>query len=63
MSTMMPLEKFQQIRHVDEVVEMASDSFWVYRRTIGFNGAMSATARVVFFGRSREQVEAWMATQ
>ncbi len=60
---MMPLDQFQQIRHVDEVVEQAANSWWVYRRTIGYNGTLSSTARVVFFGRSQAQVEQWMATQ
>ncbi len=59
----MPLHKFQQIRHVDEVVEMAKDSWWVYRRTLGFNGSLSTTARVVFFSRSKEAVDSWMAAQ
>lgn len=63
MSTMMPLHKFQQIRHVDEIVEMANDSWWVYRRTIGYNGTLSTIARVVFFARSKESVDSWMATQ
>ena len=59
----MPLHKFQQIRHVDQVVEMAKDSWWVYRRTLGFNGSLSTTARVVFFSRSKEAVDSWMAAQ
>ncbi|WP_428033420.1 hypothetical protein [Amphritea sp.] len=63
MSTMMPLDQFQQLRHVDAIIEKAANSWWVYRRTIGYNGALSSTARVVFFGRSKAQVEQWMATQ
>jgi len=59
----MPLHKFQQIRHVDEVVEMAENSWWVYRRTIGYNGSLSASARVVFFARSKDAVDNWMAQQ
>jgi len=60
---MMPLDQFQQLRHVDEIIEKAANSWWVYRRNIGYNGALSSTARVVFFGRSKTQVEQWMATQ
>lgn len=63
MSTMISLNKFQQLRHVDEIVEQAVNSWWVYRRTIGYNGGLSATARVVFFGRSKVQVTEWMANQ
>lgn len=63
MSTMIPLSQFQQLRHVDEIIEKAADSWWVYRRTIGHNGSLNSTARVVFFGRSKAQVEQWLATQ
>ena len=63
MRTAMPFHQFQQIRHVDEVVEKARDSWWVYRRNINHNGAMSTVARVVFFARSRQEVDNWLATQ
>ncbi|BBB26663.1 hypothetical protein [Amphritea japonica] len=63
MTTLISLNKFQQLRHVDEIVEQAENSWWVYRRSIGFNGGLSSTARVVFFGRSKKQVTEWMAEQ
>lgn len=63
MSTMIALSQFQQLRHVDEIIAKAENSWWVYRRTIGHNGSLNTTARVVFFGRSKEQVDQWMAAQ
>ena len=63
MTTAMPFHQFQQIRHVDEVVEKAEDSWWVYRRNINHNGALSAMARVVFFARSKAAVDQWLAQQ
>ncbi|RTE66365.1 hypothetical protein EH243_07150 [Amphritea opalescens] len=63
MSTMIPLNQFQQLRHVDEIIEKAADSWWVYRRSIGHNGTLNTTARVVFFGRTKTQVDQWVAAQ
>ena len=60
---MMPLHKFQQIRHVHQIVEKAKDSWWVYRRTIGYNGTLSTIARVVFFARSKDAIDSWMTKQ
>ncbi len=63
MSTLISLNNFQQLRHVDEIIEQAENSWWVYRRSINHNGGLSSTARVVFFGRSKNQVTEWMAEQ
>ncbi len=63
MRTAMPFHQFQQIRHVDEVVEKASDSWWVYRRNVNHNGALSTVARVVFFARTKKAVDQWLTEQ
>ncbi|MBB1487420.1 hypothetical protein [Oceanospirillum sediminis] len=60
---MMTLQKFQQKRYVDEVVEMDKDSWWVYRRSVDFNGTTSPSARIVFFAKSKDAVESWLSAQ
>ncbi len=60
---MSPLQKVQQKTYVDEVVELDNNSWWVYRRTVDFNGTMSPTPRIVFFANSRDAVDQWMAKQ
>ena len=63
MSNAITLQHYQQIRHVDEIVEVAQDSWFVYRRSIKANGSLSIKRRVVFFGRSEEEVSRWLENQ
>ncbi|WP_299197641.1 hypothetical protein [uncultured Amphritea sp.] len=46
-----------------KIKKMAADSWWVYRHEIGGNGTLKPISRVVFFGRSREDVERWIEIQ
>lgn len=54
---------FAPIRNVYKVREVAANSWFIYMHTLGFNGELSQTARVVFFGNSREQVDQWLDTK
>ena len=63
MSTAITLQHYQQIRHVDEIVEVAQDNWFVYRRSIKANGSLSVKRRVVFYGRSEDEVSRWLETQ
>ncbi|MDI3324906.1 hypothetical protein QKW35_11000 [Pontibacterium granulatum] len=63
MSNAITLQHYQQIRHVDEIVEVSQDSWFVYRRSIKANGSLSITRRVVFFGRSEDEVSRWLENQ
>lgn len=57
---MMSLQKYQQKHHVDEVVGHDEDSWWVYRRSVDFNGTTSPVARIVFFARTKDAANAWL---
>ena len=57
----MTLEQYKKIQHVDEIVKVADDSWWVYRRSIGKNGFLSVQSRVVFFAQTKAEVEQWQA--
>ena len=61
MTSSISLQQFQKIRHVDEIIEVAKDSWWVVRRSIEGNGRLSNAPRVVFFGQSKEDTEKWLA--
>ncbi|UTW04110.1 hypothetical protein KDX31_03590 [Amphritea atlantica] len=45
------------------IKQMAADSWWVYRHEFCGNGTLKPVSRVVFFGRSRDDVERWIETQ
>jgi len=45
------------------IKQMAADSWWVYRHEFCANGTLKPVSRVVFFGRSRDDVERWIETQ
>jgi len=63
MTAMTSLRHFQPVRYVHKIVEQAANSWWVYRQPIGHNGSLTAMSRVVFFGRSKADVEGWINSQ
>lgn len=46
-----------------KVRKIADNSWWVYRYEIGRSGDLGLHSRVVFFGRSEAETEAWLKTQ
>lgn len=63
MNNALTLQHFKQIRHFDEIIEIAHNSWWVYRRSIKANGSLSINPRVVFFGSSKEAAARWLEQQ
>lgn len=61
MTTMTAFRPFAPIRFVHKIYEAAANSWWVYRQEIGNDGNLKPMPRVVFFGRSRAEVERWIA--
>ncbi|SEQ81619.1 hypothetical protein SAMN03080615_02864 [Amphritea atlantica] len=45
------------------IKQMAADSWWVYRHEMCGNGTLKPVSRVVFFGRTRADVDRWIETQ
>lgn len=58
--TMTKTFNFSPIRNIYKIRQMAADSWWVYMHKLGANGELSNASRVVFFGKSREQVDQWI---
>lgn len=46
-----------------KVRKIADNSWWVYRYEIGHYGDLEQHARVVFFGRSEAETDAWLQAQ
>ncbi len=55
------IETNRQYHH--QLQEKGVDSWWVFRSETEADGSLSPFGRVVFFARSREQAEGWMARQ
>ena len=54
---------FAPIRNIYKIRQMAADSWWVYMHKLTANGELSNASRVVFFGKSREQVDQWIESK
>lgn len=63
MSIQNPDRLFSPIQCVFKVRQIAADSWWVYRYEIVRGGELSRRSRVVFFGQSEADVEAWLGSQ
>jgi len=63
MTTMSAFRTFEPVKYVHKIRQMAENSWWVYRQEIGQMGRLQGMPRVVFFGRSQQQVENWMEKQ
>ncbi len=63
MTHLHPYQPLKPLQFVLKIREMAADSWWVYRSEIGFNGMLKQMPRVVFFGRSRAEVDSWVEQQ
>lgn len=51
------------LQYALNIKQMAADSWWVYRHEISGNGTLKPMSRVVFFGRTQDDVERWVDTQ
>lgn len=60
------LNAYRPVKPVEcalNIREIATDSWWVYRREVCANGRLKPLSRVVFFGRSRADAEHWIEAQ
>jgi len=53
----------QPPQHIDEVVQLDNNSWWVYRRSMDVSGTLSPKPRIVFFANNRDAVDQWLAKQ
>ena len=63
MTSMNAFRPLAPMHFVHKIREVAENSWWVYRQEIGQMGRLQGMPRVVFFGRSQQQVENWMEKQ